>query len=282
MHRNSVYRLLLPVIALMLLLPLCTLRAQGAEEGWKSLVMQALYAAGENQYAKSEQLFLKAVHEAERFGARDARVGTTLNSLGLVYRAEKKYLDAESAYRRALNILETAYGMESVDVANVNYNLGGVFMDEGKHAAAIPYLVKTLSSYQALLGATSIKTASVYCMLGDSYLNIKDYSNAIVNLKKCGEIREADGGIQNPELAEALRSIAVTYGRQGKFSQAEANFKLAEKIVENTSGLASAQLAGTMEDHIALLRQIGGREKDVERLVKLDESIKRLLAKKQK
>ena len=282
MPRNHLTRILLPVIALLVLSPLHLLQAQGAEEGWKSLVMQALYAAGENQYAKSEQLFLKAVHEAERFGAQDARVGTTLNSLGLVYRAEKKFADAESVYRRALGILETAYGIESVDVANVNYNLGGVFMDEGKHAAAIPYLIKTLSSYQALLGATSIKTASVYCMLGDSYRSTKDYSNAIVNLKRCGEIREADGGIQNPELAEALRSIALTYTAQGKFPQAEANFKLAEKIVENTSGLASAQLAGTMEDHISLLKQIGGREKDVERLVKLDESIKRLLAKKQK
>lgn len=256
------------------------LLAQDAEEAWKGLVVQALYASGENQYAKAEQLFLKAVHEAERFGLKDARVGTTLNSLGLVYRAEKKYSDAENAYRRALVILEGAYGPETVDVANVNFNIGTVLREQGKEAAALPFLQKTLSSYEALLGGSSIKTGAVLCLIGDTYRGMKDYPKAAVNLKRCADIREADGGMQNPELAEALHSLALTFAGQGKFANAEADFKLAEKIVENTSGISSPQLAGVVDDHIVLLKQMGGREKDIERYTKLSESIRRLHSKK--
>src|SRR6266849_5174215 len=63
-------------------------RAQSADSAWQTYLMQALYAAGARDYPKSEGLFKEALHEAERFGPDDARIGTTLNSFGLVYRAE--------------------------------------------------------------------------------------------------------------------------------------------------------------------------------------------------
>jgi hypothetical protein len=78
------------------------------EGPWRTQVVQALRAAGVKDYPKAEQAFLKAVLEAGRFGPDDPRLGTTLNSLGLVYRAEKKYGEAERVYRRTLTIMETA------------------------------------------------------------------------------------------------------------------------------------------------------------------------------
>ncbi len=40
-------------------------------------------------YAKAEQTYVQALHEAEHFGPADQRVGTTLNDLGDLYRREK-------------------------------------------------------------------------------------------------------------------------------------------------------------------------------------------------
>src|SRR4051812_11047031 len=90
--------------------------AQQVEDAWKDLVMSGLYAAGEKDNVKAEQQLLKALKEAEHFGAGDVRVGTTLNSLGLVYRAQKKLAEAESAFRRSLTILDNTYGPDSIDV----------------------------------------------------------------------------------------------------------------------------------------------------------------------
>lgn len=248
--------------------------AQDVEEKWKDLFMQALQSAGANDYAKSEQLFLLALKEAERFGGDDARVGTTVNSLGLVYRSERKLSEAESAYKRALSILEKAYGGDSIDVANVNFNIATVMFDQGHQAAAMPFLQKTIVTYQNMLGGASLKTGAVLCMIGDSYRLDKDLKQAEAPLKQCADIREHEGGMQNAELAEALHSLALVYEGEGKYALAEPRFTLAEKIREKTLGITSPLLALTMEDHASLLKQMG-RDREATRLTTMAAAIRR-------
>jgi len=245
-----------------------------AEEQWKRLVMQALYAASSSHYTDAEAIFVHAMHEAERFGPEDARVGTTLNSLGLIYRAEKKYSEAETSYHRALGILEKAYGAGSIDVANVNFNIATVMFDQNHHQAALPYIQKAMLSYQGLLGATSLKTASALCMLGDAYRILKSFVDAEEPLRRCADIREKDGGIQNPDLAEAQHSLAMVFQGQGKLDLAEPRYKLAEKIQETTLGITSPVLAQTMDDHAALLHQMG-RDKEAQKLLTMVAAIRR-------
>ena len=122
-------------------------QGQQNDDQWKNLVMQALGSASANDYPRAEQAFLGALREAERFGPHDTRVGTTFNSLGLVYRAEKKYSEAEGAYRRALVIMEAAYG-DSIDVGNVNFNIASVMFDQGHQVDALPSIRRTLGIYE--------------------------------------------------------------------------------------------------------------------------------------
>ena len=244
------------------------------EEKWKTLFMQALHAAGANDYSKAEQTFLAALKEAERFGADDARVGTTVNSLGLVYRSEKKYGEAEAAYRRALAILEKAYGDDSIDVANVNFNIATVMFDQGHQSSAMPFLQRTLGTYENMLGAQSLKTAAVFCMIGDAYRLDKELKQAEGPLRQCADIRESEGGMENAELADALHSLALVYQFEGKYALAEPRFTLAEKIREKTLGITSPLLAQTMEDHASLLKQMG-RDKEATRLSTIAAAIRR-------
>ena len=251
------------------------LRAQDdVEEAWRTLFMRALYEAGANNFAKAEGTFQQALKEAERFGPNDARVGTTVNSLGLVYRSEHKFSEAEAAYRRSLAILSKAYGDDSMDVANVNFNIATVLFDEGKAPAAMPFLQATLGVYEGMLGNASLKTASVMCMMGDVYRLTKDFKSAEPQLRQCADIREREGGMTNAELADALHSLALVYQSEGKYALAEPRFTLAEKIREKTLGITSPQLAQTMEDHAALLKQMG-RDKEAERLTNMAAAIRR-------
>ena len=236
--------------------------------------MRALDLHTSKEYLRAEQTFALAVHEAERFGPQDARVGTSLNSLGLTFRDEKKFAEAEAAYRRALVILEKAYGSESIDTGNVNFNIATVMFDQGHQPPALPYLQKTLGTYQSMLGESSLKTAMVLCMIGDAYRLQKSYREAEGPLRRCADIRESDGGVQNSELADALHSLALSYQGEGKYALAEPRFRLAEKIREGTLGIMSPILAKTMEDHAALLRQMG-RDKEAERLITMSAAIRR-------
>jgi tetratricopeptide (TPR) repeat protein len=249
-------------------------KAQEVEDTWKDLVTQAQHAAADNEYAKAEQTFLKAVHEAERFAADDSRVGTTLESLGQVYTAEKKFSEAESAYRRALEIATKANGDGSEEVAGATFDMAKLMYDAGRQTEALTWARKAVSAYETKTGGTSVQTAAALCLLGDSLRSMKNFIDAEEPLRRCADIREKDGGIDNVELADALNSLALTYAGERKYAMAETRFRLVEKIRENKLGLTSPLLAQAMEDHAALLREMG-LQKDAERLMVLAAAIRR-------
>jgi tetratricopeptide (TPR) repeat protein len=248
--------------------------AQDSDEAWKNLVMQALYSAGANDLAKSEQLFQRALREAERFGPSDPRTGTTLNSLGLVYKGQKRYGEAEATFLKSLAVLEKAYGFDSIDVANVNFNVASVMAEEGKQVASMPHLEKCLATYRRQLGGQSLKSASVLCMIGDAYRAGRSWAQAEGPLKQCAEIREANGGMVNGELADALFSLAQVLEKEGKYALADPRYRLAEKIREKTQGIMSPGFADVLEAHAALLRAMG-READANKDAALAGAVRR-------
>jgi tetratricopeptide (TPR) repeat protein len=247
--------------------------AQSASEAWKNLIVQASYSADAKDYAKAEQIYLQALHEAEHFGANDARAGTTLNDLGQIYRKEKKYAEAESAYQRALSILEAASDTNGTEVADVNFNIAVLMFDQGRQSMALPYLHKTLTTWESLVD-NDLRTATALCMLGEAYRLENNFRAAEEPLHRCADIREKDRGMQNADLGEAMHGLALVYEGEGKYSLADTRFNLAEKILESTLGITSPALAQAMEDHAILLRQLG-RQKEAARLDTISAAIRR-------
>ncbi len=268
------FRLLPACVALVLLSLASAAEAQGAADTWKDLVTQGQHAAANNEYARAEESFLKALHEAERFAADDWRVGTTLESLGQVYTEEKKFGEAESAYRRALEIVAKASGDDSEDVTGVTFDIANLMFDAGRQTEAITWARKAVSGYESTSGGTSVQTAAALCLLGDSLRSMRNFIDAEEPLRRCADIREKDGGIDNVRLADALHSLALTYTGERKYALADTRFRLVEKIRENKLGLTSPLLAQTMEDHAALLRAMG-LEKEAQRLMLLSAAIRR-------
>ncbi len=242
---------------------------------WTDLVAQGQYAAADNENAKAEQIFLKALHEAERFGTDDWRVAATLESLGQVYRADKKFAEGESAFRRALDVLGKATGDDNtVQVANVNLDLASLLLEGGRPADALSFSRASLSDYERLYGGASIHTAAALCVTGDSLRATRNFPEAEADLKRCADIREKDGGVDTAEFADALYSLAMTYAGEGKYALADPRFTMVEKIRESRLGLTSPLLARTLEEHAAMLKSMG-RAKDADRLLVLSAAIRR-------
>src|SRR5206468_3199860 len=103
--------------------------------------------------------------------------------------------------------LEKAYGFDSIDVANVNYNIASVMAEQGKQPLTLPFLEKSLATYRRQLGPQSLKAAAVLCMAGDAQRMTKAWAEAEISLKECAAIRESQGGVVNSELADALFSL---------------------------------------------------------------------------
>lgn len=235
---------------------------------WFARVTQATHAIAGKHLDEAEKFYLLAAKVAEQFPAGDARVGTTWNSLGLVYREEKKYADSEKAFEKALPILQKAYGSQSLDAGNVNFNIATVVVLQGHYDAALPYIERSIAIYEKLLGATSLKVASVQCLQGDAYRGLKKFDLSESILKTCIKTRQDATGLQNAEVASALISLGLTYQAEGKLPPAEAQLKMAAKIREGTSGQTSPEWAEAERAHAAVLRAMGrAQDADKEELL---------------
>ena len=220
-------------------------------------------------------LLQKALKTTERFPANDPHTGTTLNTLGLIYREEKKYSDAEKAFEKALGILEKAYGSDSLDFGNVSYNLATVLMAEGHYDNALPYVQKSQAIYMKILGPQSLKSAATLCMTGEVYRYQKKFQAAEAPLKQCADVREAAEGIESADLGDALYSLGLVYAQLGRYAVADSTLKLTEKIRELTLGVTSPELADALEAHAAVLRSLN-RDAEAARDAALAEAIRRL------
>ena len=243
---------------------------------WESYLAGGVSAAEQKKFTAAEQLMVLALREAEHFGPTDARLGATLNTMGLVFMAEKKPREAEMPFRRALGIFEKVYGAKGLDVGNVCLNLGIALNMAGQSEAALPLLTHARENYEAILGKESPKTAQVIFQLGDAARRLHKWDEAEASLKRAADMQETLGGIDSPELATSLNSLALAYGSQGKYAQAEPLFKLSLNMREAKYGLNHEDVAVSLDNYASMLRD-AGRFKDSVPLTTLAEAVRKSL-----
>ena len=116
---------------------------QGTE--WETRMAGAVKAYQQGRTKDAERAFLAALKEAERFGPADPRLATSLNNLGVLYKTQGKYEEAESFYKRSLSIDEKALGAEHPDVATDLNNLALLYKIQGRFAEAEPLLKRSIA-----------------------------------------------------------------------------------------------------------------------------------------
>jgi tetratricopeptide (TPR) repeat protein len=258
-------------VAAPLLLLLCA-PALSAQT-WKDFMSAGVRAAAARNFPEAEKLLVKASEEASHFGETDTRYGTTLNTLGLVYRQEKKYALAEATFERSHAVLIKNYGAGSPDVANVEYNLAGVEMDLANYSAAIENYRRALPVYERWFGRDGAKTGLVLQGVGECYRGMNRLPEAEKYFKQAAAVRESSAGIDSPELGETMNSLGLTYSAEGNFHEAEAAYKLALSIREAALGLQSELVRATLENYAAMLQK-ANRPKEAARLMTLAVAIR--------
>ncbi len=108
------------------------------------------------------EIFLKRVLsmvEKEKDPDNDNRfLPTILDNLAVVYRAQKKFTDAETLYKRAIPLWEQVAGPEDSDTATSINNLAALYYYERKYAEAEPLFVRSLAIREKNLGLANPET----------------------------------------------------------------------------------------------------------------------------
>jgi esterase/lipase superfamily enzyme/tetratricopeptide (TPR) repeat protein len=202
-----------------------------------------LYQAG--KYAEATGIAKRALTVAElQFGPDDAKVGTALNNLAELYRAEGRYAEAEPLYNRALATDEKALGPSHPDVGLVVNNLAQLYLAEGRYAEAEPLYKRALTTDEKALGPDHAYVGVQRNNLAELYRAEGRYAEAEPLYKRALATEEKALGPDHPYVGFCLNNLARVYDDQGKVKDAEPLYQRAVAVAEKALGPDHPIVAG--------------------------------------
>jgi tetratricopeptide (TPR) repeat protein len=231
--------------ALLVLASLVTAAAQQGDFNAALRRFGELYAARKYSAALVEAQKFESMAKA-RFGVNHANYGAALNNLGLVYKEQGKYADAEELYRRALAIYERTIGAAHPNAANALHNLANVYVAQGKYADAEGLYKRVLAIDEKTLGPSHLYVAATLHTLAGVYDEQGKYAEAEGLYKRALAIREKALGPSHLDVAQTLDNLALLYREQSRYTDAEGLHKRALAIREKALGKEHGELAMTL------------------------------------
>ena len=125
-------------------------RAQGAR--WEHYMAEGVKAYQSGQETNAEMFYLAALEDVGNAGPEDPRLAATLNTLAVLYHAQRKYTQAEPLYQHVLKLLEQTVGPEHLTLATTLNNLAVVYEAQDKYGEAEPLYQRALILLEHTLG----------------------------------------------------------------------------------------------------------------------------------
>lgn len=224
-----------------------------------------LYDAG--KYGDAIPIAQRALALAEKLHGPDhPTVGTALNSLGLLYRAQGRYAEAEPLYRRFISIREKSLGPDHPNVATALNNLAVLFKVQGRFREAENLYKRSLAIREKALGADHPQVGTSLGNLAQLYYSEARHAEAEPLAKRDLAIREKYAkGANDVDLGRALNNLALVYDAQGRVAEAEPIYQRALAIHEGALGPDHAAV-GTILGNLAVVHSKQRRFASAEQL----------------
>jgi CHAT domain-containing protein/tetratricopeptide (TPR) repeat protein len=218
--------------------------------------VEQLYQAG--KYSEATDLAKRALAVAERrFSPDDAKVGTDLNNLALLHRAQGRYAEAEPLFKRALAIEENALGPEHPTVGTILDELAALYMDQGRYVDAEPLYERALALDEKAFGPDHPNVGRDLDNLAALYRTQGRYAEAEPLRKRALAITEKALSPEHPTVGVRLNNLAFLYRAQGRYAEAEPLFERALAIAEKALGPDHPTVGGRLSNLAGLYRDQG-------------------------
>jgi CHAT domain-containing protein/tetratricopeptide (TPR) repeat protein len=179
-------------------------------------------------------------------------VATSLNELGILYRAQGVYAKAELLHIRALDINEKALGPMHPVVAQSLNNLGRSYQEQSAYAKAEPLYLRAVDILEKVPGATHPAMAACLNNLATLYQEQGAYAKAEPLFIRALDIQKRALGTMHPQVANSLNNLAVIYQDQGTYAKAEPLFVQALYIREKVLGATHPEIATSLNNLASL------------------------------
>ena len=195
-----------------------------------------------------------ALYEKTR-GDGHTDTGTVLAELGVAYRAQEKYQDAENCFTRALRIHERSCGRQSQETLRDLSELARTLAESGDLKRAITEYERALTKQENVIGGTFQELAEMQLSLAGLYVDAGNYGRAQELLTHAvGGLRSAGGA----RLAIAHEALAHVHEAMGHLENALKELERAA-LVWKSSGRVK-ELAANQEHRDAIARGLPKEE----------------------
>jgi len=223
-------------------------RRAAARLGGRLAGILAQSARTRGHYARAERLFRWALRAAERaLGPADIEVAAALNNLGVLYKDQGRYDEAESVYQRARAIL-VAREEESLELATLYHNLGGLEHARGRCARGEPLARRGLEIRERALGPEHPDVAADAAALAAILDGAGKREEAEALFRRSLTTFERVYGSHHYEIAVTLNNLAALHQAKGDAEEAERLYRRALTIKEQRLGADHPDVAMTLNN----------------------------------
>ncbi|MCI0349908.1 MAG: TonB family protein [Acidobacteriales bacterium] len=174
--------------------------AHAQDKVWDQCMTDASRAAQANQAAQAQQLYEKALSEAQKFGPKDPRLDKTLVAMETLYEGQRNWPKAESYCRQLVSTRERSLGPDHLGYAQTVNNLAVLLALQSKNAESEQNYKKALKIVENALGTENRYTAMI----------LENYAPLLRKLNRTAEAEKVEQQLNNIRKAERELVAAAT------------------------------------------------------------------------
>ncbi len=200
-----------------------------ARQAWDSLTDKDKNAEAE-QYARQAIRLADARRDTDSVIYWQDRIGCSL-----LY--QKKYAEAEAAFKLCLDWCVKVYGPDSADTAVCYYDLGRVDKDRGRYASAEGFFKKAVEIRDRLSQTNDFQYRdSLEWVVELDVMYLGRYAAAIPLATRLLALNEAANGPESDQVSTASTYLGLAYSNLGRNADSEASFRRALAIYTKRRG----------------------------------------------
>lgn len=173
------------------------------------------------RYADAEPVYKRALAIIEQHGEGSSELVDTLDRLGWVSLKQGKFEQADSLYRKALQVRTELLGPEHIDLASSYMHLGHLDVVQGNHREAIAHLEAALPIVEKAYGPKHAQVGNILEQLAVCFYESKDYGRAEPLFWQAFIVMKEYMDLTSFELVSLMSKLADLYNKTGKIAQAD-------------------------------------------------------------
>ncbi|GKZ65925.1 hypothetical protein AnigIFM50267_010283 [Aspergillus niger] len=201
------------------------------------------------QYGKLQEaeVMYKTAHDwCQKLDPLSRELLVALDSLGLVYRNQSKYKEAEEIHEKVLAVKQNRVGPEDPSTLDTTHHLAELYSSQGMLEKAKKMYERVLSGRTSMLGQSHPSTLSTMDKLGTVYLGLGELNDAMDYCQRAYQ------GYRKHRLITAMmnitNNIGLIYLKQGRFVDAAAYHTQVVKELEAILGDNHPSVFNAMEN----------------------------------